>query len=826
MKEYTVAVDGMTCSACSNTVERNLKKLDGVSIASVNLTTNRAVVQYDEEKLDKNKIKQTIVDAGYIPVDLEEYKNRKPKKENKKIKVFIAIFFAIFLLIVAMGEMFGMPLPKFLDPEFNPLNFAILELLLTAPILYIGRNFYTVGYRTLFKGSPNMDSLVAVSTTAALVSSFYGTYQIYIGNVNLHHLYFETAGVVIALILFGKFLEDQSKEKASDAIKKLADLRPKTALVKKDNKLIETPVSAIQLNDIIIIKAGQTVAVDGVIIEGSAAIDESMITGESIPSDKTVNDEVFGGSINTVGLIEVKVTGVGDSTLLARIIKMVEDAQGQKAPIARIADRVSAYFVPTVMLIATISSLIWYFACGNSGFALNIFVAVLVIACPCALGLATPTAIMVATGKAAENGILLKSGAALEKAKDITSVCLDKTGTITAGTPSVVGLNLYNDFDEKLVLDCLFSLESLSEHPLALAINEYCISKEAKTLKINNFKNILGSGLTAEINGQKIIVASSSFLNENEIIFKNEDFEIAAKRGETPIALAIGGKLAAIVLLQDELNEESIEAVKILKESGISVTMLTGDNKLTAQAIAQKAGIDRVVAGVNPEKKAKEIQRQLDAGEVVAMVGDGINDAPALAIASLGFAIGKGTDIAAESADIVLLKNNIYSLVDTMKLSKATIRNIKQNLFWAFAYNILGLPIAAGVLYIFGGPLLSPMIGAAAMSLSSVSVVTNALRLKRFNFTETQHKSSEKKEIKNTERQEKKGESTMKKTIKIEGMTCGHCKKHVEKALNSIEGILNVEVDLENNMATFDVEDKVTDEIIRTKIDEEGYKVV
>ncbi len=823
MKEYTVAVEGMTCSACSAAVERNLKKLDGVELVSVNLTTNKAVVHYDEEQLNEEKIKETIVSAGYTPVDLADKKKQVPKKDNHRARVFTAITFAALLLIVSMGHMLGMPLPKIVDPAVNPFNFALLQIILTAPILFIGRNFYTVGFKTLFKGNPNMDSLVAVSTTAALLSSFYALYQITLGNHHyVHQLYFETAGVIVALILFGKFLEANSKEKASDALKKLADLRPKTALLKKGEQLVETPVAAITVGDIIIVKAGQTIALDGVIIKGDAAIDEAMITGESIPVDKTAGDEVFGGAINTAGLIEVEITSVGDNTLLARIIKMVEDAQGKKAPIARIADTVSAYFVPTVMAIATISALIWYFYNHDSAFALKIFVAVLVIACPCALGLATPTAIMVATGKAAENGILLKSGAALERAKDITSVCLDKTGTITYGSPSVVDVKLYNQFAETTVLDHLLTLESLSEHPLALAVCDYCQSKNADNLTAENFENIIGSGLKAKVKGQEIIIASSAFLEAEQIEFKAADFEQAAKSGQTPIALAIAGKLAAIVLLQDEIKPESITAVEALHKKGIKVTMLTGDNQLTAEAIAAKAGIDKVVAGVNPEKKAEEIERQLDNGEVVAMVGDGINDAPALALASLGFAIGKGTDIAAESADIVLLKNDIYSLVNTIELSKATIKNIKQNLFWAFFYNILGIPVAAGVLYPFNGLLLSPMIGAAAMSMSSVSVVTNALRLRNFEFTVVEHKAA----LKRKQPIEQEKGNSMQKTITVEGMMCGHCQKRVEDALNAISGITAVVVDLDAKTVSFEQAETVTDDMVTTAITDAGYEVV
>ncbi len=824
MREYTVAVEGMTCSACSAAVERNLKKTAGVDLVSVNLTTNRAVVHYDETLLDEDKIKEVITSAGYTPVDLSVKKEKNIPSNNRRVRVFTAIAFAVLLLIVSMGQMVGMPLPSFVSPDVNPLNFALLQLLLTAPILFIGRKFYTVGFKTLFKGNPNMDSLVAVSTTAALVSSFYAIYQISLGNAHFaHRLYFETAGVIVALILFGKFLEENSKEKASEALKKLADLRPKTALVKKGNQLIETPVSAINLGDIIIVKAGQTIAVDGKIVKGMASIDESMITGESIPNDKGVDEEVFGGAINKAGLIEVEVTSVGENTLLARIIKMVEDAQGQKAPIARIADIVSGYFVPTVMGIATISALAWYFYNHDSEFALNIFVAVLVIACPCALGLATPTAIMVATGKAAEHGILLKSGAALERAKDITSVCLDKTGTITYGSPSVVDLKLYNAFSEKVVLDYLFSLESLSEHPLALAVNEYCQSKKAKQLAVEDFENIIGSGLRAKIEKQEVIIASSAFLESQKIAFNLSDFEKAAKSGETPIALAIDGKLAAIVLLQDEIKAESISAVKALHDKGIKVTMLTGDNQLTAEAIAAKAGIDRVVAGVNPEKKAEEINNQLAKGEVVAMVGDGINDAPALALASLGFAIGKGTDIAAESADIVLLKNDIYSLVDTIELSKATIKNIKQNLFWAFFYNILGIPVAAGILYPFSGVLLSPMIGAAAMSMSSVSVVTNALRLKNFKFIQVEH--SLELQSKTVKTEEKKGK-IMQKTLTVEGMMCAHCQKRVEDAVNTVAGASEAKVDLEAKTVSFNLEDNLSDEVVKQAITEAGYEVV
>ncbi len=612
----------------------------------------------------------------------------------------------------------------------NPLNFALLQLVLTLPVVIAGYQFYTIGYRTLFKGNPNMDSLIAVSTTAALAYSLYSTIRIAQGNLSyVHHLYYETAAVIIALIMLGKYLESRSKAKTTDAIRKLASLLPKTAQVKVGDDIVTMALDEVDVGDILIVKPGETIPSDGIIVDGQAAIDESMISGESIPVDKKVGDTVIGGSINSNGAIEVEVSRVGGNTVLAKIIRMVEDAQGKKAPIARVADVVSGYFVPTVMLIALVSAVIWYFVTRDITFTLKIFVAVLVIACPCALGLATPTAIMVATGKGAANGILIKSGQALENTHKIDTVILDKTGTITAGTPTVVDVVLQSDA-AKTYLPYVVSAEAKSEHPLAKAIVDYGQAEGLSALPVSNFNNILGKGIIATVAAKQVVIGTPSHLAEHGVAIDEIQYNNISKGGKTPICFAVDGNYGGIIALQDQIKASSIEAIKAFKQHDIEVIMLTGDNQQTAQAIADSAAIEHVIAGVLPDQKSAVVKQQIDAGKFVAMVGDGINDAPALAHAKVGFAIGSGTDIAADSADVVLMKSDLNDVIKAIDLSRATIKNIKQNLFWAFIYNILGIPIAAGVLHAFGGPLLSPMIGAAAMSMSSVSVVSNALRLR------------------------------------------------------------------------------------------------
>ncbi len=736
IKTLKLKVDGMTCSACSAAVERVLNKQAAVEDAAVNLTTGVATIDYDANLLRISEIKSLIQKAGYTPKDViveraaVQISDAEIEMQQKRVKLIVALLFAIPLLIVSMGHMVGMPLPEGLQPGAQPLNFALLQLALTLPVVIAGRQFYTIGYRTLFKGNPNMDSLIAVSTTAALGYSLYSTLRILQGSAHhVHQLYYETAAVIIALIMLGKYLEARSKAKTTDAIRKLANLLPKTAQVKVAGEIVTLALEELDVDDIVIVKAGESIPADGVIINGLAAIDESMISGESMPVDKGVGDSVIGGSINNNGAIDVRVSDVGSDSVLAKIIRMVEDAQGKKAPIARVADIISGYFVPTVMAIAALSAVLWYFAERDIAFSLKIFVAVLVIACPCALGLATPTAIMVGTGKGAEHGVLIKSGAALENTHRVDTVILDKTGTITAGSPIVVDV-LWQFAAAEQYLPHIVSAEANSAHPLAKAIVTYGEQQGVKVLPVTDFSDAIGKGIKATVKGKSIVIGKPDFLEAEAIAVDSAAYSAIASAGKTPICCAVDGRFYAIIAIQDPLKESSISAVKAFKQRNIEVIMLTGDNEQTARAIADSAGIDEVIAGVLPDQKSDVVKRQIEKGKFVAMVGDGVNDAPALAHAKVGFAIGSGTDIAADSADVVLMKSDLNDVIKAIDLSHATIKNIKQNLFWAFFYNILGIPIAAGVLHIFGGPLLSPMIGAAAMSLSSVSVVSNALRLR------------------------------------------------------------------------------------------------
>ncbi len=735
-----ISIDGMTCSACSAAVERGVSKLDGVEGIAVNLTTNLAVVDYDENAIKLSDIQAKIIKLGYTPtavigdeVDANLYDEGEEKLKSERYKLVTASVFGALLLLVSMGHMMGLNLPDFISPDVNPMNFAVVQLLLTLPIVFVGHKFYTIGYKTLFRGNPNMDSLIAVSTTAALLYSLYSMAQIAMGHVMYaHQLYFETAGVIIALIMVGKYLESRSKYRTSDAIRKLINLKPSEANVRIADAVVTMPASEVGVGDIVVVRSGEVIPNDGVVTVGSASVDESMISGESIPVDKFVGDNVIGGSINTNGAIDVEVTQTGANTVLSRIIQMVEDAQGKKAPIARIADTISGYFVPVVMLIALVSGLIWFFVTHDTVFSLKIFIAVLVIACPCALGLATPTAIMVATGKAAEHGILIKSGEALEQAHSIDAIVLDKTGTITEGKPTVADIKYLSDFEEKDVLSHVVSVEALSEHPLAKAMVSYGGARGVQPSAVTAFSNIVGRGISAMSGDVEVVIGNTQHLASHGIAIDSAVLSAYADRGQTPVVVGLNGKAAAIIALEDEVKQSSIEAVKGFNKLGIDVYMLTGDNEKTARAIASQVGIKHIKAGVKPEDKANFVADLKLRNHHVGMVGDGVNDAPALAGADVGFAIGSGTDIAAESADVVLLKNDLNSVHYATSLSRATIKNIKQNLFWAFFYNVLGIPIAAGVVYAFGGPLLSPMIGAFAMSLSSVSVVTNALRLRNF----------------------------------------------------------------------------------------------
>lgn len=742
MIKETLKIEGMTCAACARRIEKVTSKLDGVKESSVNFATEKLSISY-ENNINIETIKKVIEKAGYKAIDIkvnktiDEDKIRKQKEISTMwMKFIISAIFSIPLLYIAMGAMLGLPILDALDPMHHPFNFAIIQILLVIPCIVAGYRFYTVGYSAILKRSPNMDSLIAMGTTAAFAYSIYGVYEILIGKFGqVENLYFETVGVIITLILLGKSLEAVSKGKTSEAIKKLMGLAPKTAIVFRNEKEIEIPIEEVEIDDIVIVRPGNKIPVDGIVIEGTTSIDESMLTGESLPVEKSKSDFVYAASINKNGYIRFKATKVGSDTALAQIIKLVEDAQMSKAPIAELADLVSGYFVPIVFVIALFSALAWLISGESPVFALKIFISVLVIACPCALGLATPTAIMVGTGKGAENGILIKGGESLENAYKINTIVFDKTGTITEGKPKVTGIITTGDIDKTKLLQFAASAEKGSEHPLGDAIVKEAEEKEIEFLKTEKFEAIPGYGIKATIENKNIILGNRKLMineginiEEIEQKYKNT----TTQNGETIMYIAINNKLSGFISVADTIKKSSKEAIKELQSMGIEVVMITGDNRNTADAIARQVGITNVLAEVLPQDKANEVKKLQQNGRNIAMVGDGINDAPALATANIGIAIGNGTDVAIESADIVLMRSDLMDVPSAIQLSRKTIKNIKENLFWAFGYNVLGIPIAAGLLHIFGGPLLNPIFAAAAMSLSSVSVLTNALRLKRF----------------------------------------------------------------------------------------------
>lgn len=680
-----------------------------------------------------SQMKQIITKAGYIPLDIEKVRDiNKTELEEKKMwrEMKIAAAFTVPLLYLAMGPMIGLPLPEFISPDSNLSLFALVQLLLTLPVMYVGKHFYTKGFKALFKRLPNMDSLIAIGTSAAVLYSIYATAMIFKGDKHfMHSLYFESAATIITLIKLGKTLEHRSKGKTTAAIEKLIKLQPKRALVQQGEELIEMAVEEIEIGDVVIIKPGSAIPVDGEVIEGESSVDESMLTGESLPVDKQAGSKVVAASMNKHGHMKVKVTSSHDQTVLSNIIHLVEDAQGKKAPIARLADIISGYFVPVVISIAIIAFIAWMIGTGDLEFSLRVFIAVLVIACPCALGLATPTAIMVSTGRSAEYGVLIKSGEALEQAHKIETVVLDKTGTITEGKMTVTDV-VSNGIKKEKLLYFVASAEQGSEHPIAAAIVNYAKEKSIKLKTVENFKALPGYGLEARLDDQVIKIGNERLMRDLGVMNQlSHEWEQYAHQGKTPIFVVLDNQLVGFIAVGDTLKETSKSAISALKEMGIKVAMITGDNKTTAEAIAREVGIDEVRAEVLPKDKSEAV-KSLQKDGITAMVGDGINDAPALVQADVGIAIGSGTDVAIEAADVVLIKNDLSDVVTAIKLSRKTIRNIKQNLFWAFFYNIIGIPVAAGLLYLLGGPLLNPMIAAAAMSLSSVSVVSNALRLR------------------------------------------------------------------------------------------------
>ena len=828
-KKYKVT--GMTCSACSSRVEKCVGKLDGVNTVSVNLLTNSMQIDFDESKLTEEKIADSVTQAGYgmeIPTGKSEKKEEKEdivekNIENMKKRTIWSFIFLIPLMYVAMGHMAGLPQPSFLRGDANAVSFALTQLLLCIPVLYINRAYFERGFRSLIHGAPNMDTLISVGSGASLI---YGIFAIYrmgygLGTQNmelvhryLHDLYFESAVMILALINIGKYLEARSKGKTSEAIQKLMDLAPKTALVERNGQVVEIAAEDMLTGDILQVKPGSSIPADGVVIEGRTSVDEAAITGESMPVEKKEGDTVTAATLNKTGFIRMRAARVGQDTTFSQIIRLVEEASSSKAPIARMADKIAGIFVPTVMGIALLTGIVWLLMGAEFEFALSCAIAVLVISCPCALGLATPVAIMVGTGKGAENGILIKSGEALEITHNVQSVVLDKTGTITEGKPVVTDIISFG-MSENKILEISAALEKKSEHPLAEAV---LLKAEGMELpNAENFAAIPGKGITAKIQGNIYYAGNQKLMQEQGISCEKalSSMEKLSKEGKTPLILADEKQVFGIIGVADVVKPTSAKAIQELKKLGIQVIMLTGDNARTAKAIQKQLDIDTVIAEVLPQDKEREISRLQEEGKTVVMVGDGLNDAPALARADVGIAIGAGTDVAIESADIVLMKNDLQDVATAIELSKAVIRNIKENLFWAFFYNVCGIPLTAGVLYPVFGLKLSPMFGAAAMSLSSLFVVSNALRLRFFH-------SLKKGKTQPESIQEKKEEKNM-YTMKIEGMMCPHCQAAVTKALEALEGT-KAEVNLEKKEAY--VETGLEKEALKKAVEDAGYQVL
>ena len=739
MKNSTFNVTGMSCASCARTVENALNKNEDIK-ASVNIATEKINIEYDENKYNFEKIKKIVENSGYGLVETlsEEQKMQMYEDKIKSLrnKLILAAVFAIPLMYISMGHMMGIHLPDIVNPKKNAAIYSIVQLLLTIPVVYAGKDFFIHGFKNLVRKSPTMDSLIAMGASAAIIYSLYATYMTITVDPEYHmNLYFESAGTIITLILLGKLLEARTKGQTSSAIKKLIGLQPKKAKIIENGAEKEVLIENIKVGDIIVVKPGEKIAVDGKIVSGNTSVDEAMITGESIPVSKNTGDKVIGGSINKNGSIQFEATEIGKDTVLSQIIKLVEEAQGSKAPISRMADIVAGYFVPIVIVIATVTGIIWFISGSGLTAALTFFISVLVIACPCALGLATPTSIMVGTGKGAENGILIKSGEALETAHKIKTVVLDKTGTITKGKPVLTDLKVYNNFDRNEILQLAASAENNSEHPLAEAIVNGAKERNVEFKQYDKFRAMPGYGIRATIDDKEIQIGNRKLMTSRKISTEaaEKDYEILSNEGKTPMFISVNNELAGLIAVADVVKETSKAAIERMHKLGLKVIMLTGDNEKTAKYIAKEVGIDKVIAEILPFQKSEEVKKLQEAGEFVAMVGDGINDSPALAQANVGIAIGSGTDVAIESADIVLIRNDLNDVAGAIALSKATITNIKENLFWAFFYNVIGIPFAAGIFYaFFNGPKLDPMIAAFAMSLSSVSVLMNALRLKFF----------------------------------------------------------------------------------------------
>lgn len=818
-------VTGMTCSACSAHVEKSVKKLNGVKSVNVNLLQNNMHVDFDETDVSVDDIINAVVSGGYgasVAGKKQEKKDNKIDNEisNMKFRLIVSLVCLVPLMYISMGHMWGWPFLSVFHGAENGITFALTQMLLTLPIMYVNRKYYITGFKTLFHGAPNMDSLIAIGSGAAFT---YGIIAIYCIGYGLGHgdkefahsymmnLYFESAAMILALITLGKFLESRAKGKTSQAIEKLIDLSPKTAVVIRDGKEVTVGVDDVQIGEIVVVKAGQSVPLDGVIVEGNGAIDESAITGESIAVEKNVGDKVIGATINKSGYFKFKVEKIGEDTALSQIIHLVEEASASKAPIAKLADKVSGIFVPVVISIAVITIIVWLLLGKDISFALSMGISVLVISCPCALGLATPTAIMVGTGKGAQYGILTKSAESLETAHQVDTVILDKTGTITEGKPSVTDIAPVGISDKEL-LQIAASIEYLSEHPIAKAIVEKANGLELSD--VADFEQIAGQGVKGSVDGKKVLAGNYKMMRENNIEVSED--EVFAKDGKTSLYFAVDNKFVGIIAVADTIKATSRQAIEDMRNMGLDVIMLTGDNAVTANAIKNKLSLSSAVAEVLPSDKEDEVRKLQHNGHKVAMVGDGINDAPALTRADVGIAIGAGTDIAIESADIVLMKSNLQDVVTSIELSHSVIKNIKENLFWAFFYNALGIPIAAGVLYGIAGLKLNPMIAALAMSFSSVFVVSNALRLRFF-----KPKRNNIKTVKN-----EKENITMTKTIKINGMMCSHCTGRVGEVLNAIDGV-SAEVSLDNGgQAVVTLAKDVSDDVLKKAVVDAGYEVV
>lgn len=815
----------MTCSACSAHVEKSVKKLDGVKSVNVNLLQNNMHVDFDETAVSVDDIINAVVSGGYgasVAGKKQEKKDNKIDNEisNMKFRLVVSLVCLVPLMYISMGHMWGWPFLSVFHGAENGITFALTQMLLTLPIMYVNRKYYITGFKTLFHGAPNMDSLIAIGSGAAFVYGIIAIYCIGYGlghgdkefaNSYMMNLYFESAAMILALITLGKFLESRAKGKTSQAIEKLIDLSPKTAVVIRDGKEVTVGVDDVQIGEIVVVKAGQSVPLDGVIVEGNGAIDESAITGESIAVEKNVGDKVIGATINKSGYFKFKVEKVGEDTALSQIIHLVEEASASKAPIAKLADKVSGIFVPVVISIAVITIIVWLLLGKGVSFALSMGISVLVISCPCALGLATPTAIMVGTGKGAQYGILTKSADSLETAHQVDTVVLDKTGTITEGKPSVTDIAPVGISDKEL-LQIAASIEYLSEHPLAKAIVEKADGLEFSD--VADFEQIVGQGVKGNVDGKKVLAGNYKMMRENNIEVSED--EIFANDGKTSLYFAVDNKFVGIIAVADTIKATSRQAIEDMRNMGLDVIMLTGDNAVTANAIKNKLSLSSAVAEVLPSDKEDEVRKLQQNGHKVAMVGDGINDAPALTRADVGIAIGAGTDIAIESADIVLMKSDLQDVVTSIELSHSVIKNIKENLFWAFFYNALGIPVAAGVLYGIAGLKLNPMIAALAMSFSSVFVVSNALRLRFF-----KPKCNNIKTVKN-----EKENITMTKTIKINGMMCSHCTGRVGEVLNAIDGV-SAEVSLDNGgQAVVTLAKDVSDDVLKKAVVDAGYEVV